>query len=378
MTVEELRAALVNPNVKAFLRVIRAGETGQTDDAYRTMFGGEHFDGFADHPRRIITRGSLSSSAAGAYQFLSRTWDGLVKQYGFPDFSPACQDEAAVALIAGRRALDDVIAGRIEAAISKCNREWASLPGSPYGQPTRTLAQALATYAEFGGLPGTDSPEPQTQQTQQTQPAKEPAMFPIPVLISLASSLIDAFTPLAKEKVTSALARHTDTPEAAAQIASSVIDAAKAATGLDDPLAAIVAAKADPVAMTNIESGTLDTLSALAPMLDKIAELDRGAWAAEESSRDAATARAAAEPNDQDTFLTRSIVLLTAGLLIGIGAMIGILAYLKVDAGTMIGLFATLAGGVATKFSTRYDHRYGSSRSSSAKDVVMGQIASKQ
>lgn len=200
-------------------------------------------------------------------------------------------------------------------------------------------------------------------------------MFPIPVLISLASSLIDAFTPLAKEKITKEMERHDATPEAAAQVANSVIDAAKAVTGQDDPLAAIVAARASPQMLVSVESNALDALSALAPVLDKIAALDRETWAAEESSRDAATARAAGDEHDQDPFLTKSIVVLTAGLLIGVGAMIGILAYLKVDTGTMVGLFATMAGGVATKFSSRYDHRYGSSRSSGAKDIVLGQIA---
>ena len=202
-------------------------------------------------------------------------------------------------------------------------------------------------------------------------------MFPIPVLISLASSLIDAFTPLAREKITKEMERHDATPEAAAQVANSVIDAAKAATGQSDPLAAIVAARASPQMMVSVESDALDALSALAPVLDKIAALDRETWAAEESSRDAATARATAAgaEHDQDPFLTKSIVALTAGLLVGVGPMIGILAYLKVDTGTMVGLFATMAGGVATKFSSRYDHRYGSSRSSGAKDIVLGQIA---
>ena len=379
MTFDELRIALANPNVRAFLHVIRAGETGQGTDAYRTMFGGGLFDSFADHPRRVITRGALSSSAAGAYQFLERTWDGLVKQYGFADFSPTNQDLAAVALIAGRRALPDVIAGRLQAAIAGCCREWASLPGSPYGQPTRTFEQARATYLEYGGVlhaaTAAPAPAPAPAPAAPTPPTGDSPMFPIPVLISLASSLIDAFTPLAKEKITKEMERHDATPEAAAQVANSVIDAAKAVTGQDDPLAAIVAARASPQMLVSVESNALDALSALAPVLDKIAALDRETWAAEESSRDAATARAAGDEHDQDPFLTKSIVVLTAGLLIGVGAMIGILAYLKVDTGTMVGLFATMAGGVATKFSSRYDHRYGSSRSSGAKDIVLGQIA---
>ena len=44
MTLTDLRRALGHPNVAAFLRVIRAGESSQTDDAYRMMFGGGLFD----------------------------------------------------------------------------------------------------------------------------------------------------------------------------------------------------------------------------------------------------------------------------------------------------------------------------------------------
>lgn len=149
--------ALNNSNVRAFLRMIRYGEGTEDQDGYRRMFGGDLFDSFEDHPRQLKTftlrnGGTLSSTAAGAYQFLSRTWDGLVKQYNFPDFSPSSQDQACVALIKGRQALDDVIAGRFDTAVTKCNREWASLPGSPYGQPTTTLAQAKKHYIDEGGV----------------------------------------------------------------------------------------------------------------------------------------------------------------------------------------------------------------------------------
>lgn len=147
-----LREALRDGNVRAFLDVIRAGEGTSDPDGYRRHFGGRLFDGYADHPRVTITAGSYTSTAAGAYQFLARTWDGLVSQYGFPDFTPQSQDEAAVALIIGRKALAAVRSGRLDEAIALCNREWASLPGSPYGQPTRTLAQATHTYLAAGGV----------------------------------------------------------------------------------------------------------------------------------------------------------------------------------------------------------------------------------
>lgn len=143
---------LSNPNVRAFLLVIRLGEGTLGDDGYRTIYGGSHFDSFADHPRTVVKAGKWSSSAAGAYQFLSKTWDALVSQHNLRDFTPASQDLGALYLIEGRKALQDVLNGDISQAITKCNREWASLPGSPYGQPTQTMEAALAFYRAQGGM----------------------------------------------------------------------------------------------------------------------------------------------------------------------------------------------------------------------------------
>lgn len=158
---EDLREALSNPNVAAFLRVIRQGESRQDDSAYTIMFGGQHFDAPPWlHPLKLNVVGSLKSTAAGAYQFLSSTWAAVQSAYGLPDFSPQCQDEAAVALIKGRGALEDVKAGRLEEAIKKCSREWASLPYSPYGQPTMKYEQALLVYRAWGGRLAEPAPQP--------------------------------------------------------------------------------------------------------------------------------------------------------------------------------------------------------------------------
>lgn len=160
ITRDDIREILPDHNVQAFLKVIRNGEGTSDELGYRRLFGGDLFQGFADHPRQLVTRwvktrtgakAPLTSSAAGAYQILRRTWDELVEKYHFEDFTPKCQDEAAVALIARREAIGDVIGGRFDAAIRKCSKEWASLPGSPYGQPTKTFAQALDIYASAGG-----------------------------------------------------------------------------------------------------------------------------------------------------------------------------------------------------------------------------------
>lgn len=192
-----LEEALKNSNVRAFLRMIRYGEGTTDKDGYRRMFGGTLFDSFADHPRQVQTfplkkGGTLSSSAAGAYQFLTRTWDGLVREYGFPNFSPEYQDLGAIALIKGRKALDDVIAGRFEDAVIKCNKEWASLPESPYGQPTTTMAEAKQHYIDEGGVFFEDFNlgEPITK--------KEKPMLPfvalaLPAIIEMVPKLINIF-----------------------------------------------------------------------------------------------------------------------------------------------------------------------------------------
>jgi muramidase (phage lysozyme) len=144
-------AVVADRNVQAFLRVIRRGEGTSDAGGYSRLFGGGSFSGFADHPRRSVTKSGYTSTAAGAYQFLSSTWDETRRVMGLPDFTPASQDKGAVGRIAARGALADVIAGRFDAAVAKCAKEWASLPGSPYGQPTISLATAYSVFQSNGG-----------------------------------------------------------------------------------------------------------------------------------------------------------------------------------------------------------------------------------
>jgi muramidase (phage lysozyme) len=385
----ELQAALANPNVQAFLRVIREGETDQTDAAYRTVVGGSLFEGFDDHPRKFVRIASLgvTSSAAGAYQFLSRTWDECAAALQLPDFSPPMQDLAAVFLIRRRGALQDVIAGRLAEAIRKCNLEWASLPGSPYGQPTKSLDRARAVYAQWGGQlqPAAPAPQPPTPAEASATPPTTPAA-PAPTtpkgrtmapafLWGLAQSLITAFTPLAREKIEREVARHTDKPEVAEQVATAVLETAKAMTGKPDPIEAVAAAKADPEVVQQLELDALAVLDRLAPVLDKMHAWDKDAWAAEEASRTAAALRAQDDPDDQDPYLTRSIVRLVVGILIGGAVLTGFLAWQGTDVQVILGALLALVGAVGGKFQTRYDHRYGSSRGSGAKDVVLGTLA---
>lgn len=88
----------MSPQERALLDTIAHGESPD----YNTIAGGTKFEGFADHPR---TFGNLGTTAAGRYQFVKATWDGVVKEYNrinpdnpITDFSPENQDRAALYL----------------------------------------------------------------------------------------------------------------------------------------------------------------------------------------------------------------------------------------------------------------------------------------
>lgn len=240
----------MSANLRAFLYLIAHCEGTAGENGYRMMFGGELFDSFADHPRKVITRKlggkPISSSAAGRYQFLSRTWDECRKALTLPDFSPESQDRAAIFLIKRRGALADVEAGRIEQAIRKCNREWASLPGSPYGQPTKTLAECLAVYHRAGGEFIESPPE---------QPMPLPAILAaaIPSLIAAAPDLFKLMGDRSKES-----------SEQYAKLATKAAEIAVEATNAVNVQEAVEKLESDPEARTRFQEALKDRWFSLA------------------------------------------------------------------------------------------------------------------
>lgn len=155
-----------NKNLTAFLRAIRYGEGTAGGNGYQILCGGKTFDSFADHPAlRGWTGLPLSdsmckaagfgagcvSTAAGAYQINKPTWRGLVSKLGLSDFSPDSQDRAAIELISQRGALQDVYAGRIDSAVSKCAKVWASLPSAGYGQHEVSMNSFISNFENEGG-----------------------------------------------------------------------------------------------------------------------------------------------------------------------------------------------------------------------------------
>lgn len=150
-------------NEQAFLDAIAVSEIGEkllklSDNGYNVIVGSTPkapnlFISYSTHPRQLIKiTPKLKSTAAGRYQLLSRYYDAYTKLLGLTDFSPASQDAIALQQIKECKALDDINAGNFEAAVIKCNRIWASLPGSPYGQHTNPMSALKTAYIDAGGV----------------------------------------------------------------------------------------------------------------------------------------------------------------------------------------------------------------------------------
>jgi muramidase (phage lysozyme) len=263
MTRDELVAASREPNVRALLDAIAACEGTAGPEGYQTLFGGGRFDSFTDHPRRAITASlagkPITSTAAGRYQFLRDTWANLVKQYGFPTFAPRWQDAGAVALIVEKRALEDIRAGNLDAAVAKLATTWASLPGAPYGQPTKHASFVRDVYLRAGGRLDGGAPieartAPPTIGVRPAAPTESKPMAP-----AIAAAILSPFAKPAMDALASLIPTLADlfkgeTPskvadrnvEAFKAIADKVLPIVLSSTGAPNAQAAVEAVQADP------------------------------------------------------------------------------------------------------------------------------------
>lgn len=143
--------SIAQKNLRAFLIMIQYAEGTFGKNGYKKLFGGGTFSDLSRHPNTAVRKSGITSTAAGAYQILSKTWNEVQKKLTLPDFSPLSQDKAAIELIKRRKALDDVYAGRFFQALEKCRKEWASLPGAGYNQPERSTTSLVSVYKIAGG-----------------------------------------------------------------------------------------------------------------------------------------------------------------------------------------------------------------------------------
>tara|TARA_B100000003_G_scaffold190340_1_gene188308 strand:- start:6746 stop:8653 length:1908 start_codon:yes stop_codon:yes gene_type:complete len=166
---------------KAWLKTIRKAEGTAGKDGYGTVFGGEVVPELAEGkmtvneviqlqktgkmPERFGGRqvnygvydGSVSG-ASGAYQFMPKTLEGLLRNTGTSGdtaFTPLLQDQFALELLRGE-GVDPTKRATLE-GMNKAQRQWAGL-GTYWGQTTRTTAESLRMYNTFLNNSGVHTP----------------------------------------------------------------------------------------------------------------------------------------------------------------------------------------------------------------------------
>jgi muramidase (phage lysozyme) len=185
---------LSNPNVQRALASIRAAEgTAKYKDPYSVGFGGRKIDDLSSHPGILSSfrdnfGNKNKTSAAGGYQFLNKSWGDMERQLGLPDFGPTSQDIAAVGLLDRSGALDNVLSGDIDGFVKDANGTWASLPGSPYNQPTRSksfMRDAWNNYTPPADIPNANG--------YAATPTPRPSEDPFSALLTPASYQAPSF-----------------------------------------------------------------------------------------------------------------------------------------------------------------------------------------
>lgn len=390
-----------DPDVLAFLRVIRERESSQTDDAYRmrwTPRGVAYFNDFKDHPRIDEPRADgRTSSASGAYQFTRTTWDDVVSSVGsdlLPDFSPASQDRAAVALLIMRGVFQLLMVDDVQGAIVKARPTWTSLPGASESSASWTMAKALEVFVKWGGGRKPQAPAP--IEIKDITPEEPMAPAAIPLLIALGQQLIQLFTPLAQQKIAAAInkAAGSGDPTLGENVAKAALNTAQQALGIPNaanPVATAVnvvaeAQKDNPAAqaaIANAEQATMDYLDKIAPFVDKMHQMSMAEWAAGEDSMDRAAARAIQTPAED--WMAKTLVggiLLISGFLILLvsGVAIAQITLLPSRSPTTE-VWAALTGVIGTTLGilgTVFAFRFGTNRASAGKDFIITELSKRQ
>jgi len=419
---------LSSDNVRAWLRVIREGESNQEDDglqsAYRAMYHPTQRRFYAGnlrgagHPQAFepLPDGSgRKSSAFGAYQFVWTTWKAINTKYGLPDdISPYSQDCHAVALIYDVGALDDVIDGRFDEALRKCGSQWASLPNSSLSDGGSKLAydRAAEVWRRYGGsvpvvISSAPRPAPVEDRSTPARPEdvdrineqESPMAFPFAFAIPLIQSLIEAFSPVARAKVTKALDKQGMDPTASGAVADSLMGIIKSLAGqglgvtvgpagvtpaqpVADPVVAVATVKSDARLLAEAEAQFTDYLDKIAPMVDRIEKLEQGAWQASEDSMDRAAARQVPSAEDWMAKALVSGILVVSGFLIVLVAGVAIAQIVLLTSRTpTTEVWAALTGIIGTTLGilgTVFAFRFGTNRQSSAKDVVIAELSARR
>jgi putative chitinase len=285
---------------------------------------------------------------------------------------------------------------RLEIARKAVSRYAGELFPAPLPSPSPTPAPETGLPAgESLGWPFGDTNRGQAPQTPVAPPpvgvdvdvpvgeAERTTMDPL-TMWGLAKTVIGLFSPLAQEKIEKEVGRHSDNPAVVAQITTAVMDKLQEATKQPTALSA-VAAVTDPRTSTPpevirvVEQATLAKLEELTPMFELLHKQDLEARAVDEQSRDAASKRAQAEGWDMSRLLVLGAFWMIGGLAFFV-CIIAVVQAIRGDGTIKPEVWAQVAGliGFATGVGTTiYAYRFGTSRSSAAKDVMIREITAR-
>jgi tape measure domain-containing protein len=161
---------LQHPAIQAMMDAIGVGEgtfdpkTGQRN--WMKWFGNARFTPGEDHPGvspvpffNKLTGKWDRSSAAGGGMFLSKTWRGAEDDVGDLAFNnPRDQEIAFVEKMRDRGMIGPLLRGDVRTAMALGAPEWASLPGSPYKQPTVKESTVVDTFNKQLGVYANGAP----------------------------------------------------------------------------------------------------------------------------------------------------------------------------------------------------------------------------
>lgn len=192
----------------------------------------------------------------------------------------------------------------------------------------------------------------------------------------LAGVLINAFSPLAKDKFTKELGRHDIPPEISGQVFEGLINTARQVTGIEDPVQAVAKATANADLLQKIEQSAVERLNQLAPALQQLVELRKADVAIDTASADAAAARADAT-SVRKAFSTNAWKALAIG-----AALMGVIAVAQIiyspdhkADGQIVGALILAFGSLGTWIGMIAHYGFGTTGSSGVKDIALNAAA---
>lgn len=176
------------PEVRAYLDLVAWKEVGHSLNADGSPSGYRERNGVPGS-RGLMPESAIADNGTlprdelrynvGRYQMKLVDVEDMRNRYDrrIDDFSPESQDRIAVAKMRDRGVMRELEQGDIRGAIERGGKEWASLPGSPYGQVQRgyTVEKAVDYYEQrLAFHRALDRGQPPPAQTETPAASRDP------------------------------------------------------------------------------------------------------------------------------------------------------------------------------------------------------------